>query len=75
MARRLKLHPTWTVVVFGILLFESSYGAPSATRFHSAAGTPEQKATAFLATWRNICVNESPAVTFEQEPRVIIIII
>ena len=41
--------------------------APAAAHFVVAAGSPEQQAEAFLATWRNIFVNESAAVAFEQK--------
>jgi len=40
-------------------------GAPPSTHFAVAAGTPEQAADAFLGKWRNLFVDESPAVGFE----------
>jgi len=42
-------------------------GAGPATHFAVAAGTGEQQAETFLATWRNIFVNESAGVAFEQK--------
>ena len=41
-------------------------GAPPSTHFAVAAGAPEQAADAFLGKWRNLFVNESPAVEFQK---------
>ena len=40
--------------------------APPARRFPAAAGTAQEQAEAFIERWRNLFVNESPEVTFEQ---------
>lgn len=40
---------------------------PAAAHFVIAAGTAEEQAAAFLATWRNLFVNESAAVAFEEK--------